>query len=492
MRPFDEVDRYMRKTPNAEPAAMLATSTERNAVTTGSTMKRRLRVGFAAALATVALSAQAVPVIPNAVGYGISTPAGRGGAVIRVTNLNESGAGSIRECTDASGPRVCVFEVSGTIRLSGDLVIRNPYITIAGQTAPSPGIMFRGGGLLIKTSNVLVQHIRVRPGDDPQGTIPDNRDALKIESTPDKPINNIVIDHCSFSWAIDETASLWVGWNDVVLTNNIFSEPLNDSLHSKGPHGYGMLLGPVSGRATVVNNLYAHIVERNPLSRASDFTFVNNVVYNRSNMDVDLQSEQGIVTKNSIVGNVFIRGGDYTRSTKPVLVRTDGSLAIQSSARIHVSDNAALEANNDPFAVTGTMSGSVLPENYRASSPPVWPPNLVSRPTSGNTVLNYVLANAGARPADRDSADRRVVQQVKDRNGQIINCVAANGTSRCNKNAGGWPSLPQNRRTLTLPENPNTVTSNGYTNLELWLHSMAAQVEGRTQAPPVPPVLQVH
>src|SRR5690606_36956468 len=148
------------------------------------------------------------------------------------------------ECTDGKGPRVCVFEVSGTIRLSRDLILRNPNITIAGQTAPSPGIMFRGGGLLIKTSDVLVQHLRFRPGDDPGGVPPENRDALKIES--DSPISNIVIDHCSFAWAIDETASLWSGWNNVVLTNNIFAEALNDSLHPKGAHGYGVLLGPVN------------------------------------------------------------------------------------------------------------------------------------------------------------------------------------------------------------------------------------------------------
>src|SRR5690606_31741653 len=132
-------------------------------------------------------------------GFGVDTAAGRGGQVHRVTNLKDSGAGSLRACVNASGPRVCVFEVSGTIRMAGDLTIRNPKITIAGQTAPSPGIMLRGGGLHIATSDVLVQHLRVRPGDDPEGHTPENRDALKI-SNPEL-ITNIVVDHCSFSWA---------------------------------------------------------------------------------------------------------------------------------------------------------------------------------------------------------------------------------------------------------------------------------------------------
>jgi len=442
--------------------------------------------------AAATLPAHALSVIPNGAGDGISTKAGRGGTVYKVTTLNETGSGSITACTNASGPRVCVFEVSGTIRLSGDLILRNPNITIAGQTAPSPGIMFRGGGLRIKTSEVLVQHVRFRPGDDVEGETTENRDALKIEADESNPIKNIVVDHCSFAWAIDETASAWVGWDNITLSNNIFAEALNDSLHPKGPHGYGVLLGPVNGHATLVNNLFANLVERNPLSRASNFTFVNNVIYNRRNMDVDLQSEHGIVTKNTVVGNVFIRGADYSRAMKPVLVRMSGSLAILSGTRIHVADNQAVETSSDAYSVTGNESGTILPETYRASSPPVWPSNLTSRPTKDNGVLNHVLTNVGARPADRDSADKRIIQGVKDRTGRIINCVAANGTSRCNLNAGGWPSLAENRRALTLPSNPNEVTASGYTNLEVWLQKMAAQVEGRAGAAPVAPVLRVE
>src|SRR6187399_3587033 len=127
-----------------------------------------------------AASVQALPVIPGAAGYGMDTKAGRGGAVYRVTTLGASGAGSLKACIDATGPRTCVFEVSGVIRLTSDLIIRNDQIRIAGQTAPSPGIMLRGAALLINASDVLVQHIRIRTGDDPVGPNPDNRDSLKI------------------------------------------------------------------------------------------------------------------------------------------------------------------------------------------------------------------------------------------------------------------------------------------------------------------------
>jgi hypothetical protein len=115
---------------------------------------------------------------------------------------------------------------------------------------------------------------------------------------------------------------------------------------------------------------------------------------------------------------------------------------------------------------------------------------MTTLPTSENVVREYVLRYSGARPADRDSADRRIIDQVRAGTGRIINCVAPNGTTRCSRNGGGWPALAENRRALTLPSNPNGVTASGYTNLELWLHTMSAQVEGRTSRRPVPPSLR--
>ena len=167
-------------------------------------------VGFVAfAIMTLATAANAVPVIPGAAGYGMSTPAGRGGTVYRVTNLKADGAGSLKACIDGTGPRTCVFEVSGVINLTDDMTIRNGTLTIAGQTAPSPGIMIRGGAFKIHDSDVLIQHLRFRIGDDKIGPDPANRDALKIEGTDSAPVQNIVIDHCTFSWSIDEVASVW-------------------------------------------------------------------------------------------------------------------------------------------------------------------------------------------------------------------------------------------------------------------------------------------
>jgi hypothetical protein len=188
---------------------------------------------------------------------------------------------------------------------------------------------------------------------------------------------------------------------------------------------------------------------------------------------------------------VFLRGPSFSRDTRPVYVRTNGSYSLIAGSRVYTNDNYAPQSTNGLVSLTG---GDVIASLLQTVTIPIWNSGLVARPTASNAVYNRVLSYAGARPTDRDVVDKRVVQSVRSRNGQIINCVSANGSTRCAKNAGGWPSYAQNRRTLTLPSNPNTVTSNGYTNLENWLHAMDQTLAGVVQAesPTSPPALSVH
>jgi pectate lyase len=458
-------------------------SVGRHRASTRRTMRRQALL--ATALVTLgATAAQALPVIPGGAGYGIETPAGRGGTVYRVTNLNADGAGSLKACVDGATARTCIFEVSGTIRLTTDLTIRNSRITIAGQTAPSPGITIRGVGIKIQASDVLIQHIRVRTGDAVIGPDPDNRDSLKIQGSDIKPVRNIVIDHCSFSWAIDETVSAWGPHDNITFSNNIFSEPLNESMHSSYdgagvmPHGFGVLLGSAPNSSiTMVGNLMAHQVERNPLSRAAQFVFVNNLVYNRGTMDLDLQSESSRVTYSTVVGNVFRRGPNFSRATYPILVHTIGPVRLYSGSRVYVRDNLSDQGNT--YSTTVHLAGGdVIPGLMTTTTMPVWNSGLTAMPTADNAVYYHVLWHAGARPKDRDTVDKRLKEDVRYRTGQIINCVLPDGSTRCSKNAGGWPTLAYNRRALTLPSNPNGIASNGYTNLENWLHTMDRALSG--------------
>jgi pectate lyase len=435
-------------------------------------------------LGSLAIStAHAVPVIPGGAGYGMSTPAGRGGAVHRITNLNASGSGSLKACIDATGPRTCIFDVSGAIVLTADMTVRNGNLTIAGQTAPSPGIMIRGAGLRIHASDILIQHLRFRVGDDANGPDPGNRDALKIEGSTDLTVSNVVIDHCSFSWSIDEIASVWGPHDNITFSNNIFAEPLHDSIHPTDDgsaleaHGYGVLLGSsaTGGRVTMTGNLFAHIVERNPLARSRELVFVNNLVYDRRNMDLDIASQDGRITKASVVGNHFVRGPSYVRTSKPITVRTSGTSTLYVGARVHLDNNYAPDTGNSLSQILNLTGGDVL-AGLVTTTRPVWNSGLTVTSTTNNGVYNKVLAQAGARPANRDSVDTRIVSEVRNLTGQTINCVSPDGSVRCSKNGGGWPAYAQNRRALTLPANHSTIGTSGYSNLELWLHQLAAQV----------------
>jgi hypothetical protein len=462
--------------------------TTRSPVAVGRRSKFRSTVRAMLVLATASfpLMGAALPVIPKSMGYGIDTPAGRGGKVYRVTNLNDSGAGSLKDCVAAAGPRVCIFEVSGTIRLTDDLHIWNPNITIAGQTAPSPGITLRGAALNINASDVLVQHIRIRVGDDPEGPDFSNRDALKIESAT--PIKNIVVDHCSLAWALDETLTAWETWDDITLTNNIIAEPLHEKSNGK-KSGYGLLLGQSGGgRAAVIGNLMAHTAGRNPLNRSYDSIIVNNVVYNAYSSSVELQS-LGKTMSVSVVGNVFIEGADTGAWNKPISINTDGWPMVASS-KVYLHDNAS------PKSVAGnewSVANDSFPGSIKTGNPPIWLAGFTALPTKDDVALNHVLKFSGARPVDRDPVDLRIVKSVRERTGRMINCVSPDGTERCKKNAGGWPVLAQNRRALVLPSDPNAITPSGYTKLELWLQDMAAKVEGRSaNTSPQPPVVTVE
>ena len=436
-----------------------------------------------------AAAAHAVPVVPGAAGFGMTTPAGRGGAVYRVTNINASGAGSLKACIDATGPRTCVFEVSGVIKLTSELIVRNGFLTIAGQTAPSPGIMIRGAAINVHASDILIQHIRIRVGDDPVGPNPENRDAFKINGTVDNVLKNIVIDHCSFSWSIDEVASVWGPHDNISFINNIFSEPLHDSIHptkdgtGREPHGFGMIIdsADTGGRVTMVGNLFAHSVERNPLSRARQLVFVNNLIYDRANIASDFQSESGHVTLNTVVGNQYLKGPSYVRTTRPIYVQTDGTSTVAAGSKVYLSDNYAPDTGSSLSAIYG-YSGNDLTPGILTSTMPVWNSGIPVVKTANNALYDSVLKNAGARPADRDTADKRAVSDVKNRTGQTINCVSADGSARCSKNAGGWPTYAVNTRALTLPANQATITSSGYSNLELWLHQLDKQVVGTATA----------
>lgn len=229
----------------------------------------------ASSAASSSSGVQEVRAFPGAEGFGAMVTGGRGGRVIKVTTLNPSGVGSLREALAASGARIIVFDVSGTIQVPGQggkfggiLYIENGNVTIAGQTAPGAGITIEGRLNIANTSNVIVRHLRIRPEYD--GSDPDQFDAIQIYQS-----NHIMLDHVSTSFGVDETIDVWSAQDLTVQWSTI------ESAHDTGDgHNYGLHSGEPAARISVLNNLFAHNARRNPSISNGPADVINNVMYN--------------------------------------------------------------------------------------------------------------------------------------------------------------------------------------------------------------------
>ena len=359
---------------------------------------------------------------PDAEGWAASTPGGRGGKIIRVINLNADGSGSFAAAVAASGPRIVVFEVGGVIDLKGTTIsIGEPYLTVAGQTAPSPGITFIDGSIRIsKTHDIVIQHIRVRPGASrhSKGWEPDG---ISLNSA-----YYVILDHCSVSWAVDENMSAsgprFEGsspddWRSntshtVTFSNNIIAEGLSYATHQKGEHSKGSLIHDNASEIAIVKNLYASNVRRNPYFKGgARGVVVNNYIYNpgRRAMHYNLPSSewQGYsyeTGKMTVIGNV-LQYGPNTSSLS--LLDVDNG-----PAEIYLLDNMAKDQSGRNVDV---YRGSTFKLVNRK---PVWIDNLQLIPSSD--VRDYIVQNAGARPWDRDAIDTRIINEMLRGTGQII------------------------------------------------------------------------
>jgi hypothetical protein len=407
--------------------------------------------------------------VPGIYGFGTQTRGAYSGSsqptIYRVENLNDSGPGSLRAAMTASGPRVVIFEVSGTIDLSSYIYVRQSYLTVAGQTAPSPGITLRRYGLVIDANDVLLQHFRVRPGD---GTCNGGIEAWGTSA------QNIVLDHMSVSWAQDENLIFYNSARPINLTlwRSISAEALhmtpNTSQCGGGgmSRGHGLLIYERTRNVSVLQSLLAHNPERNPSVQGGTTSYIaNNLIYDFAEGTI-LGDPSGVgPLQASVVGNYYRRGPSTPSPAWPTAVR-----ALNGDSRVYVADNARDGQLEDFYVLNGDGT------DPRVGSPPVSVPGY--SPMSSSAVYDTVLTQAGARPADRDDVDRRIVNEVLSGTGQSY--------IRTPAQVGGWPSLTVNRRSLTLPSNPHRVTSSGYTELEQWLHAYSAQVEGSGSAPSTP------
>jgi len=427
------------------------------------------------------LHAFSLPAFPGAEGYGSDTVGGRGGAVIEVVNLNADGDGSLRAACSAAGPRIVVFRVGGIIELGRDISIREPYITIAGQTAPGDGIMLKGAALTIETHDVIVRGLRVRVGDHPSGPNPDNRDGIGIANNGDPP-HNIILDHCSISWAIDENLSVWYPAHDITIQWCIISEGLHDSLHPKGPHSMGLLVGPGGRRVSIHHNLFAHNHDRNPLmSPDTESEIINNVAYNwmwgtATNLHNCDEDPPVGPTLSNVIGNYY-KEGPSNQSSLDMSIRIG---ACWSNGAVYVQGNVGPGRpadTGDEWSLVENDAG----EGVKSVGYALTPSGITTQPVL--EALELVLTGAGATVPVRDGVDARVVQSVRDGTGAIIDSqdevggwpVFNGGTPPADGDHDGMPDSWEIARGLD-PGDPSDGAqdrnADGYTNVEEYINGL--------------------
>ncbi len=363
----------------------------------------------------VTVSAVREPAFEGAEGGGKYTRGGRGGKVYVVTSLEDTGAeGTLRHAVEAKGPRIIEFAVSGDIHLKSTLKIEEPYITISGETAPGDGITLRDHGLYIGADEVIVRYLRFRMG----SRMKDENDALGARRAA-----NVIVDHCSISWATDENASFYALSNASVQWC-IIAEALNSSIHRKGEHGYGGIWG---GRnVSFHHNILADNNSRNPrfdhpgiysgpdrLFYRGTVEFVNNIVFNWG-MKAMYGGEEGWF---NVVGNTFIPG-PATRNIdgRYLEIYTSGSTSMIPGSfyiRDNIYDLKYVKKGNWQGKMPDMEKIAKYEAEYEAVSVPE--PFYMRSPVSAEPAedaYKAVLKGAGAS-LNRDESDERVVRQIR-------------------------------------------------------------------------------
>ncbi|MBN1780562.1 T9SS type A sorting domain-containing protein [bacterium] len=422
------------------------------------------------------------PAFPGAEGFGRFTTGGRGGQVIEVTNLNDSGSGSFRSAVQTYGTRTIVFRVSGTIELKSSLNIEYGNITIAGQTAPGDGICIKGYPVTVGASNVIIRYLRFRPGDETKT----EADALSGTNRRD-----IMIDHCSMSWGNDEVASFYDNVN-FTMQWCIISESLYSSYHYKGNHGYGGIWGGMG--ASFHHNLLAHHSSRNPRFQGSRYNSTpeteqvdhrNNVIFNWGGNSA-YGGESG---NQNLIANYY-KSGPATSggSVRYRIVECSDEHGHWYVADNYVDGYPDITGNNWGGGVQGFNSVKVKLVEPIQSAP------VLTHDAEDAYVL--VLENAGATAPVRDPVDTRIINEV--RTGTVTYggvYGAGKGIIDSQTEVGGWPEL----NTYDIPvdedhdgmadawetgqgldstdpeDHRGDIDSDGYTNLENYINGLCVR-----------------
>lgn len=360
---------------------------------------------------------------PGAEGGGAYTPGGRGGKIYVVTSLADSGPGTLREACEKGGARIIVFNVAGIIELKSPITLRAPYVTILGQTAPGDGVCVTGASFLIDTHDVIIRHMRFRRGAQDV--------AFRDDALGGNAVGNIIIDHVSGSWGLDENMSIYrhvynrdpetgkgekLPTVNITIQNSIFSEALD--LYN---HAFGATIG--GHNSTFARNIFASNISRNcSIGMDEDFNFINNITYNWWNRTIDGGDH---TSRLNIINNNFKPGPvtDINNPDAPIRYRIIKMEAGRDKAHQNNFGKAYVNGNkvwgNDKVTADNWAGGvqifnKPVPEERIAElrAEEAFPmADVTIMPT--DAAYEYVLENAGATKPRRDAVDRRVIKTVK-------------------------------------------------------------------------------
>jgi hypothetical protein len=379
------------------------------------------------------------------------TRGGRGGIEIAVTTLAASGPGSLLEAIETPGPRIIVFKVGGVIDLAGQPIdVREPYLTIAGETAPNPGITLIRGGITVRRTghNTIIRHIRVRPGE--AGFA--KRSGWEVDGLATAGTNDVIFDHCSVTWSTDENMSANSGqyftgatpeaWREnqarrVTFYRCIIGECLANSTHSKGRHSKGSLIGNNATDIAVIGNLFISNTERNPLfTGGARGAIINNYIHNPGargisfGLNVDeWQGHDWIRGQLSVVGNVVRRGPSSRVDMRPLMLGWDQSSDNDGGVgeyEAYLNDNLYLDQDGSSLGFPAPQDAYANNPEYDGTftfvelqTPSIWPSTGYSAHTA-NSLQASILTDVGARPWNRDAVDTRLIQEATNGTGAII------------------------------------------------------------------------
>ena len=443
---------------------------------------------------------------PEAQGFGKSAIGGRGGDVLFVTNLNDSGPGSLREACAASGPRTIIFTLGGTITLDSTIQIMNAHITIAGQTAPGGGICIRmnpesTSGILQATIAILADHviirgIRFRAGPNTAVANIQIHDCLDIWDG-----EHIILDHCSFTWGEDENIAIWSDSPNerprkITIQNSIIGQGLQKLDNGNITRGFGMLVGGSTGadEVSIINNLFIHNAQRNPLlksEQSSVFELQNNVIYNYGFLGTDLSDD----VKVNLLSNYYAPGNNTLRSRYEVLIQGDASLYADGNVGPHRPSESFPEW--DIVGFNGTIppaaySESPAPLNFQSNNPFTPIDNDISSAEEAlNNIIvdmdvgaNYRLDESGGLLNNLDDVDEQLIRDIINNTGTTIFDTdigssveypnLEKGVASIDLDQDGMPDIWEEKCGLD-PSNPadrNQIAINGYTHLENYLNGV--------------------